>query len=79
MNTIVIVGLVVIAAVTVGVLVAVLRRPNSSGQLTVAAIQARLADEKGGNCVETADSRTEEDLAAAEATSGQPRSEPTQP
>ncbi|MET8777518.1 hypothetical protein AB0H49_12845 [Nocardia sp. NPDC050713] len=75
MNTIVIVGLAVFVAITVGVLVAVLRRPNSSEQLTVAAIQARLADEKGRDCGEAGDSQAEGELAAAEVSGGESRSE----
>ncbi|WP_431967550.1 hypothetical protein [Nocardia sp. bgisy134] len=74
MNTIVVVGGIVFVAITVGVLVGVLRKPNSSGQLTVAAIQARLADEGSGQPGDAdAESREDGELASAEVASGEPK------
>ncbi|MEV0030710.1 hypothetical protein [Nocardia sp. NPDC050793] len=67
MNTIVVVGVIVFVAITIGVLVGVLRKPNSSGQLTVAAIQARLADEGNGQCAEP---REDGELTSAELAGG---------
>ncbi|WP_067848864.1 hypothetical protein [Nocardia lijiangensis] len=76
MNTIVLVSVIAFVAITVGVLVAVLKRPNSSEQLTVAAIQARLADEQPGQCdaSQTKDSRENEELATADASTGDGKS-----
>ncbi|WP_431956652.1 hypothetical protein [Nocardia lijiangensis] len=68
MNTIVLVGVIAFVAVTVGVLVGVLRRPNSSGQLTVAEIQARLADE--GRPIDEAPGESRSGEALAEVVSG---------
>ncbi|MGV9820956.1 hypothetical protein [Nocardia xishanensis] len=66
MNTIVVIGVIVFVAITVGVLVGVLRKPNSSGQLTVAAIQARLADEGNGQSTD-GEPRGDEEFASAKA------------
>ncbi|WP_068060184.1 hypothetical protein [Nocardia xishanensis] len=71
MNTIVVVGVIVFVAITVGVLVGVLRKPNSSGQLTVAAIQARLADEGNGQSTHTEPPQAEE-FASAKAAAADP-------
>ncbi|MEU2253073.1 hypothetical protein [Nocardia xishanensis] len=71
MNTIVVVGVIVFVAITVGVLVGVLRKPNSSGQLTVAAIQARLADEGNGQSTH-AEPHGNEELASAKVAGANP-------